>query len=75
MKHASNVDDKPLVVDQHWNDAKPDAIPPPTYWPAVMAFGLTLLAWSALASPVMTVLGLGFLVASVIGWVRELYND
>ena len=54
---------------------KPDVIPRPTYAPIALAFGLTLLFWGFVTSPV--VLGIGLLVVGVstAGWIGEMRRD
>jgi hypothetical protein len=54
------------------NVPRPAAIPRPTYSPAAMAFGLTLLLWGLVTSSV--VLGTGILVVAVslAGWIGEM---
>ncbi|MGO8994513.1 MAG: hypothetical protein ACLQVI_14435 [Polyangiaceae bacterium] len=58
-----------------WNKAKPDVIPRPTYWPAAMAFGLTLLLWGLVTSPVVLGVGFSVIVVSLIGWIGEMRHE
>ena len=58
-----------------WGVPLPAEIPRPTYFPASMALGLTLLFWGLITSPV--VLGAGVLVVtgSLIGWIGEMRHE
>jgi hypothetical protein len=55
-----------------WNVPRPERIPPPTYAPAGLAFGLTLAFWGLVTSPVMIVMGFAVVTWSLVGWVREM---
>ena len=54
---------------------RPEVIPRPTYAPAALAFGITLLFWGLITSPV--VLAMGFLVFTValVMWIGEMRHD
>jgi hypothetical protein len=54
---------------------KPDVIPRSTYFPAALAFGITLLLWGLVTSPVVLGVGLVAVIVSLIGWVGELRHD
>lgn len=60
---------------QGWSQARPAAVPRPTYVPAAMAFGLTLLLWGLVASPVVLGVGVAVVVASLVGWIREMRHE
>jgi hypothetical protein len=47
------------------------ALPAPTAWPFVLAFGFTLLFAGLLTSVSVSILGAVFVVAGSIGWFRE----
>jgi hypothetical protein len=55
--------------------ALPEKIPAPTVWPAMLSFGVSLLAFGILTSPYMYISGLIFLIVSTIGWIEDLRND
>ena len=58
-----------------WNAPKPAAIPRSTYFPAAMAFGLTLFFWGFVTSPVLLGMGLVVTAGSLAGWVREIWHE
>jgi hypothetical protein len=47
------------------------ALPAPTAWPFVTAFGLTLLAAGLVTQPVISVVGLLLALRGAVGWFRE----
>ncbi len=50
-------------------------LPSPTYWPAFLAFGITLLAWSLITSWVLAVVGILVIFTAVGGWIGDLLNE
>ncbi len=55
--------------------AVPEKLPPPTVWPAMLSFGVALLAFGILTSPYMYITGIIFLIISTAGWIEDLRND
>ena len=51
---------------------KPDTIPRPTYFPVGLAFGITLLLWGFVTSPVVLGMGLLVFIVSLAGWIGEM---
>ncbi|MFL5731700.1 MAG: hypothetical protein ACJ78Q_00750 [Chloroflexia bacterium] len=58
-----------------WSWAQPEHIPLPTYWPAGLALGVTLLLWGLITSPLLTIIGLIVFATSLAGWIGELRNE
>jgi len=58
-----------------WNRPRPDHIPRPTYWPAAMALGITLLLWGIVTSPVLIAAGGLAFAVSLGGWIGEMRHD
>lgn len=50
-------------------------LPSPTYWPAFLAFGITLLAWSLITSWVLAVVGILVIFVAIGGWIGDLLNE
>jgi hypothetical protein len=63
------------MTNEEWNTARPETVPRPTSAPAAMAVGLTLLFWGLVTSPVVLLVGLAVVVASLAVWIRELRHD
>ena len=57
-----------------WSRPKPDHVPRPTYWPAVMGLGVTCLFWGVVTTYVISAVGLVLFVIALAGWIGEL-ND
>jgi hypothetical protein len=66
-----------------WHKPKPDNLPKPGYWPALMAFGIALLLWGfALgfnevfsSSLAMSGIGLIVFIISLAGWIGDLRDE
>jgi hypothetical protein len=54
---------------------KPETLPEPTYWPAVLAVGVTLLAWGVVTSTLLSLLGLGISIVAVIKWIGDIRHE
>lgn len=59
------------ISDEH-PKAKPQEIPPPTYWPAVMALGTTFVFWGLVTSFIISCVGLLICTTALTGWIGEL---
>lgn len=59
----------------HWNRPEPGLLPPPTYWPAVLALGNTLLLWGILTTWVISLVGLVSCIAGLSGWIHNLLQQ
>jgi len=57
---------------EEWCDARPAVIPPPTYWPMVLALGVTIGMWGILTSWVFVVVGLLLSALSLYRWIEEM---
>lgn len=44
----------------------------PTYWPATLAFGITLLCWGLVTTWIISVVGLIVFAVGLAGWIGEL---
>ena len=54
---------------------KPETLPESTYWPAVLAAGVTLLAWGVVTSLLLSLLGLGMSVVAVVNWIGDIRHE
>lgn len=53
-------------------DASPEIhLPPPSFWPIVLAFGLTLIAIGIIFGLVISGLGVIVLLVAIAGWTQE----
>ena len=58
-----------------WHPPRPAMLSRPTYWPAVLAFGLTATAFGIVTT--IAISGIGLLVCAVAigGWIAELRHE
>jgi len=55
-----------------WRHPDHSGLPQPTYWPAVLALGITFLAWGIVTSLVISGVGLVLFALALAGWIGEL---
>jgi len=46
-------------------------LPPPSYWPIALAFGITLLGAGMVSTIIVSIVGVIVMVVSVAGWTME----
>jgi hypothetical protein len=51
---------------------QPEVLAEPTYWPLVLSVGITFLAWGAVTSYPLLVLGLVMVAVAVINWIGDI---
>jgi hypothetical protein len=54
-----------------WVRARPEHIPRPTYWPAVLALGVTFALWGLITTWVISIVGLALMAIATAGWMAE----
>jgi hypothetical protein len=54
---------------------RPERLPPPTFWPATLALGATLLAFGVVTSWIISVAGFGLFLLGAGGWLEDLRHD
>ncbi len=67
-------------LHQAWNKPKPEKLPQPGYWPALMALGIAFFLWGfavvfneiIVTSLVMSGAGLLLMTIALIGWIGDL---
>lgn len=62
----------PLHPGWHMVD---EALPAPTYWPVVMAVGITLIAWGVVTTPLISGAGLVLFALALAGWIGDLRRE
>jgi hypothetical protein len=58
--------------DERWSKPLPERLPRPTYWPAMLAFGMTLTLLGPVTSMAVTVAGVIFAACALAGWIGEI---
>ena len=62
----------PETSRERWSTPLPERLARPTYWPAMLALGMTLALLGPVTSLAISVVGLGLAGAALIGWIGEL---
>jgi len=55
-----------------WSDPLPERLARPTYWPSLLALGMTLALLGPVTLMAVTIVGLGLAVVALIGWIGDL---
>jgi hypothetical protein len=63
---------QPETSKEGWSTPLPEHLAQPTYWPAMLALGMTLALLGPVTSMAITVVGLGLAFAALIGWIGDL---
>jgi hypothetical protein len=73
----SNLDtnETPACAPSAWNAPKPDVLAKPTWWPAALAFGITLIAWGLITSAIVLAMGLVVVIVSLAGWIGDICHE
>ena len=58
-----------------WSLPKPEHLAGPTYWPAVMALGITMMLWGVVTAVLISLAGLALFVLALAGWIGELLHE
>ncbi|MGH7802231.1 MAG: hypothetical protein ACREOW_16670 [Thermodesulfobacteriota bacterium] len=66
-----------------WHKPKPETLPKPGYWPALMALGIVFLLWGLAlgfnevfsSSLVTSGIGLILFVIALVGWIGDLRDE
>jgi hypothetical protein len=62
-------------MQTHESTPRPARLPAPTYTPAIVALALVVMAWGAVTTIALVVLGVVLLAVGVAGWMMELRRD
>ena len=58
-----------------WHKARPEHLPKPTYWPLLLALGLTFMLWGLLTSWIIGAAGLLLFGIALAGWINILRHE
>ncbi len=58
-----------------WTEPLPRRIPPPTWSPFGLAFGLVILGLGLVASGLVVAMGAAIAIAAAVAWIRELGHE
>ena len=62
-------------INPEWDMLEPEILPNPTYWPVVMALGITFLAMGFVTSFLISGVGLLLFGISLAGWIGEIIHE
>ncbi len=58
-----------------WAAPLPAEVPHPTYWPAVLALAVVLVAWGVVTTWVISAVGAAAGALALGGWIQELRHE
>jgi hypothetical protein len=58
-----------------WNSAKPETIPPPTFWPMFLALAIVSIAYGIIFSEWFIAEGVVVFLVALGGWIRDLRHE
>ncbi|HKI44310.1 MAG TPA: cytochrome c oxidase subunit 4 [Balneolales bacterium] len=61
--------------EESWNNAQPEHLPHPTYWPIILALGVTFFFWGFVTSIVISLVGIVVITIAMTGWVSVLREE
>lgn len=71
-KHSAHGASAPGELPEGWSRPRPEHVPRPTYWPLVLAFGLTFFFWGFISTWIISAIGLVVFGVALTGWIGEL---
>jgi hypothetical protein len=78
MPEANDNHGRPVDAASYpekWYDPEPATLAEPTYWPIILAVGITLLAWGVVTSYLLSILGFGMAVVAIVNWIGDLRRE
>jgi hypothetical protein len=54
---------------------RPEVLPEPTYWPVILAAGITFTAWGVVTSFLLSILGLGMSAVALVNWIGDIRHE
>ncbi len=63
------------VSRENWSVPRPERIPRPTYWPAIMALAIAFMLFGVVTSWAFTATGFAMFALSLAKWIGELIDD
>lgn len=71
-EHPARGASVPGELPEGWSRPRPEHVPRPTYWPLVLAFGLTFFFWGFISTWIISAIGLVVFGVALTGWIGEL---
>jgi hypothetical protein len=73
--HNKNSHGDSEQYPDRWYPPRPEELAKPTYWPLILSVGITLLAWGAVTSYPLSLLGLAMSVIALINWIGDIRRE
>ncbi|MGH7987376.1 MAG: cytochrome c oxidase subunit 4 [Candidatus Binataceae bacterium] len=74
MPDEEGNDLEALARREGWNTPAPEHIPEPTYWPFILAMGVTFLLIGVVTSYLFSIVGALLMIFSLAKWIGELVH-
>ena len=55
--------------------AQPQRLPEPTFWPFLLALGIVVLLWGILTNFIVSIVGFVVFVIALAGWISALFKE
>jgi hypothetical protein len=62
-------------IPEEMEEALPQELPEPTYWPFYLAMGIMFSAWGLLTMWEFSLLGLIIIIIALVGWINILRHE
>jgi cytochrome c oxidase subunit 1 len=69
LRQVATADE--IVAELQVRSSTPIHLPNPSYWPIVLAFGLPLIAFGVIFTPLIAIVGALIVVLGAFGWALE----
>jgi len=63
------------ILPPGWSRPKPEVLADPTWWPALLALGATVMTWGLVTSFVVLIVGFVTFAVSLTGWSGDMRHD
>ncbi len=63
------------VLSPGWSRPKPEVLAAPSWWPALLSLGASVMVWGLVTSFVVLLIGLITFVVSLTGWIGDLRHE
>ena len=58
-----------------WSEPRPHRVPEPTYWPLVLAVGITFLALGIVTAIPLMLFGLALSIVAIVFWIGDIRRE
>lgn len=58
-----------------WTTPQPEKVPKPTYMPATLALGVTVLFWGLVTTYLLSLVGLALIITAMFFWIGDIRHE